>query len=84
MRGRLREAVLRLLDDAGLTDLTRVVLDTADVRACAIAFTPLVTEISTVRIMGARGRPPITGSRVPSAGSRPMTVYSPPSRSVKA
>ncbi|GHC80747.1 hypothetical protein GCM10010309_55980 [Streptomyces violaceochromogenes] len=31
--GRLHEAVLHRLDDAGLIDVTRVVLDTAHVRA---------------------------------------------------
>lgn len=35
--GRLHEAVLHRLDDAGLIDLTRIVLDTAHVRALAEA-----------------------------------------------
>ncbi|MGX1117262.1 transposase [Streptomyces ambofaciens] len=38
--GRLHEAVLHRLDDAGLIDVTRVVLDTAHVRAkkCPYGF----------------------------------------------
>jgi hypothetical protein len=60
--GRLHEAVLHRLDDAGLIDVTRVVLDTAHVRVKKGANTnglPLLVGISSANTHDSEGLKPM-------------------------